>query len=90
VENTDFIINKYREATVSLDYYGDSVLNSVSDILFMIVGFVLAARLPVWLTIVIAVALEVFIGVMIRDGLTLNVIMFVWPQDSILQWQQER
>jgi len=90
VENTDFIINKYREATVSLDYYGDSVLNSVSDILFMIVGFVLAARLPVWLTIVIAVALEVFVGVMIRDGLTLNVIMLVWPLDSVLQWQQGR
>jgi uncharacterized protein DUF2585 len=90
VENTDFVINHYREMTISLDYYGDSVLNSVSDILFMVVGFALAARLPVWLTIAIAVALEVFIGVMIRDGLTLNVIMFVWPQDAILQWQQGR
>jgi len=90
VENTDFVINKYREATVSLDYYGDSVLNSVSDILFMIVGFFLAARLPVWLTIVLAVALEVFVGVMIRDGLTLNVIMLLWPLDSVLQWQQGR
>jgi hypothetical protein len=90
VENTDFVINHYREATVSLDYYGDSVLNSVSDVLFMIAGFYLAAWLPVWLTIVIAVALEVFIGAMIRDNLTLNIIMFVWPLDSILQWQQGR
>jgi len=90
VENTDFVINHYREMTVSLDYYGDSVLNSVCDILFMIAGFYLAAWLPVWATILIAVVLEVFIGVMIRDGLTLNVIMFVWPSDAILQWQQGR
>ena len=89
-ENTDFVINHYREMTISLDYYGDSVLNSVSDILFMVAGFFLAARLPVWLTIVIALALEVSIGIMIRDGLTLNVLMFVWPLDSVLQWQQGR
>jgi hypothetical protein len=56
----------------------------------MVLGFFLAARLPIWLTVVIAVALELFIGVMIRDNLTLNVIMFVWPLDSILQWQQGR
>jgi hypothetical protein len=90
VENSDFVINHYREMTVSLDYYGDSVLNSVSDIVFMIVGFCLAAWLPIWVTVVLAVALELFIGVMIRDGLTLNVIMFVWPLDQILQWQQGR
>ncbi len=90
VENTDFIINKYREATVSLDYYGDSVINSVSDIGFMVLGFFLAAWWPVWLTVIVAIALEVFVGFMIRDGLTLNVIMLVWPLDSILQWQQGR
>nr|WP_244500308.1 DUF2585 domain-containing protein [Methyloceanibacter superfactus] len=90
IENTDFVINKYREATVSLDYYGDSVINSVSDILFMVLGFYLAAWWPVWLTVIVAIALEVFVGVMIRDGLTLNVIMLVWPLDSILQWQQGR
>jgi hypothetical protein len=89
-ENTDYVINHYREMTVSLDYYGDSVLNSISDILFMISGFFLAARLPVWVTILLATTLEVFIGVMIRDGLTLNVIMFVWPSEAILQWQQGR
>ena len=90
IENTDFVINHYREMTISLDYYGDSVINSVSDILFMVLGFFLAARLPVWLTVVIAVALEVFIGAMIRDNLTLNVLMFLWPLDSVLQWQQGR
>ena len=90
VENTNFVINHYREMTISLYYYGDSVINSVSDILFMVLGFFLAARLPVWLTVVIAVALEVFVGAMIRDNLTLNVLMFLWPLDSILQWQQGR
>jgi hypothetical protein len=90
IENTDFVINHYREMTISLDYYGDSVINSVSDVLFMVLGFFLAARLPVWLTVVIAIALEVFIGTMIRDNLTLNVLMFLWPLDSVLQWQQGR
>ena len=90
IENTDFVINHYREMTISLDYYGDSVINSVSDILFMVAGFFLAARLPVWLTVAIALALELFVGVMIRDNLTLNVLMFVWPLDAVLHWQQAR
>jgi hypothetical protein len=90
LENTDFAINRYREATIALDYYGDSVINSVSDMLFMVLGFFLAAWLPVWLTVAIALALEIFIGAMIRDNLTLNVIMFLWPLDWVLHWQQAR
>lgn len=90
IENTDFVIDRYREATIALDYYGDSVLNSVSDMLFMIAGFVLAARMPVWLTVLIAVMMEVFTGIMIRDGLALNVLMLLWPSETVLQWQNGR
>jgi hypothetical protein len=90
VENTDFVINHYREMTISLDYYGDSVINSVADILVMMLGYFMASRLPVWLTVTIAIALELFVGAMIRDNLTLNVLSFVWPLDAVLEWQQGR
>ena len=87
IENTDWIINRYRETTISLDYYGDSVINSTFDILFMVVGFILAARLPVWITGALTIVLELFVGYMIRDNLTLNVIMLLWPLESIRNWQ---
>ena len=87
VENSPLIIDRYRAVTISLDYYGDSIINSVSDILMMVVGFLLASRLPVWLTIAIAVGFELLTTWLIRDGLALNVLMLVWPVDAVREWQ---
>ena len=86
-ENTPLVIDRYRSATVSLHYYGDSILNSAMDTIFMAIGFFLAARLPVWLTIILAVAAEIVTAIVIRDNLTLNVLMLVWPIDAIKAWQ---
>ena len=88
LENTPMIINRYRATTIALDYYGDSVLNSIADIGWMTLGFFMASRLPVWLIVVLTIVMEVAVGLWIRDNLALNIIQLVYPLESILRWQQ--
>jgi hypothetical protein len=87
LENTDFVIRRYREQTIALGYYGDSVVNSVADILAAVVGFGLAATLPRRTTIAVVVALEVASLLWIRDSLLLNVLMLVHPSEAVKAWQ---
>lgn len=87
LENSPMIIDRYRAVTVSYGYEGDSVLNSLSDIGFMALGFWLASKLPVWASVALALFLELFTLYFIRDNLTLNVLMLVWPLEAVRQWQ---
>ncbi len=86
-ENTPWVINAYREQALAQGYTGDSIINSVFDTLSMILGFILAWRLPVWLTITLAVIMEVFVAYYIRDNLTLNILNFIYRFDFIYRWQ---
>ena len=87
VENTPMVIDRYRDATIALGYSGDSVVNSMSDVAMMVVGFVAARRLPLWGCLVVVAALELVPLLVIRDNLTLNVWMLVAPSDAIRAWQ---
>lgn len=87
LENSPIIINRYRTATIALGYTGDSVLNSVSDIVMMALGFLFAARMPVRVTITVAITFELMTLWLIRDNLTLNVLMLVSPIEAIKTWQ---
>jgi hypothetical protein len=87
LENSPVIIDRYREATISYGYEGDSIINSMADIAWMIVGFFLASRLPWKAILAIAVIFELFIGYMIRDNLALNILMLTVPIEAVKDWQ---
>ena len=86
-ENTPMVIDRYRAVTVSFGYSGDSIVNSAADIGWMIAGFVVATRLPAWASVALALLFELLTLWIIRDNLTLNVIMLFWPIEAIRQWQ---
>lgn len=87
LENTEAVINRYREFTVSGEYWGDAVINSSADLLAMFLGFWLALRLPIWASITIVAGFELLTTWLIRDGLALNIIMLLMPSEAILEWQ---
>lgn len=87
LENSPIIINRYREATIALGYVGDSVFNSVSDIFFAACGFVFAWRARPWVTIAVILAMELGTLALMRDNLTLNIVMLIHPIDAIKDWQ---
>ena len=87
VENTPFIINRYRAATISLDYYGDSIVNSMSDIVAMMIGFGFAASVRWWVSAIAILVMEIGVAIVIRDNLFLNILMLIHPFEVIKQWQ---
>ena len=87
LENTPLIIDRYREATMALGYSGDTILNSMSDIAMMALGFLAARRLPLWASVALVIGLELLTLVVIRDNLMLNIVMLLAPIDAIRIWQ---
>jgi hypothetical protein len=87
LENTNRVIERYRAATISLNYYGDSIVNSMGDIIACILGFVIASRLPRRVTIFAAIVLEILLVIWTRDNLALNVIMLIHPSRAVRLWQ---
>jgi hypothetical protein len=86
-ENSPIVIDRYRTATISLDYYGDSIVNSLADVVAMMAGFWIARRIPAWMSVTLFIGLELLMAWAIRDNLTLNIIMLIHPVDAIRQWQ---
>lgn len=87
LENTNFIIEKYRENTASLDYFGDSIANSFGDLAACAVGFLVAMKFGMWRSLVFFLAVEIFLLFWIRDSLLLNILMLVYPLDGVKSWQ---
>jgi len=87
IENTPMVIEHYRATTISFDYYGDSIFNSLGDIFAMALAFWAASRMPVWASVLGVITIEFILLFLIRDNLTLNILMLVFPLDAIRVWQ---
>ncbi len=86
-ENTEFVINRYREATAALGYTGDTVVNSLGDVLASAAGVLLARRLGLVRSLAVFALTEAVLLFWIRDSLLLNIIMLIYPLDSVRRWQ---
>ena len=86
-ENTSYVTHKFRAETVSFDYYEDSVINSLMDTIFVVLGFLFAYSIPLWATLGLMGFLEIMTLVTIHEGLILSAIMFIHPFNKILAWQ---
>ena len=87
LENSPIIIDRYRAATIALGYSGDSIVNSLGDVLSFVAGFYAARKLGLWWSIAILLVVELAMLWLMRDNLTLNVLMLLWPIDAIRNWQ---
>jgi hypothetical protein len=87
VENTPFLMERYRQSALAEGYFGDSVLNSISDTVAMAAGFTVARFLPWWATVALAIGFELFTAYAIRDNLTLNIIQLLSPNAALSRWQ---
>jgi hypothetical protein len=87
LENSPIVIDRYRAVTIAQGYVGDSILNSVSDIVMAAIGFLLAWRLRVAVSLALVVVAEMLMVYFYRDNLTLNIVMLLWPIDAIREWQ---
>lgn len=89
LENSNFIIEKYRKNTASLDYFGDSIFNSIGDVFACAFGFIVAYKLGVWRSFLLFLLVELFLIFWIRDSLLINIIMLIYPIDAIKTWQMQ-
>ena len=87
LENSNFIIERYRAVTISLDYFGDSILNSLADVLSCAFGAFLAYKLKFWRSLLYFILTELILLFWLRDNLTLNIIMLIYPMEGIKNWQ---